>query len=314
MSPFGSKARRAAIEEAIATLTERVDALERALVDRAPASEIERLNYAFDLIADRAPASEVHRLNRAFELIEHMAPASEIERLNYAFELLGQRPPATETYVASLESERIVEVPWALGKYRGERRVAEVGYAFAEEHYLRLLLALDIPFLVGIDAAAPPDPLRVEAFHRVQADMLHDCIQSSSFDLVLCISTLEHIGRDNTAYGLDKSVSSSGAAPDIVAVRAMAGWVAPRGRLLLTVPFGRFEDHGWFINYDRKHLDDVLEASNLTVIEASFFGWMPGGWRQVEPEVLTNRGYRSHGASHAGGVALIELQNDGKKP
>ena len=311
MTLGSSKGRLAALEAAIAEITDRLALLEKAVSDRAPSSEIERLNHAFELIAERAPASEVERLNLAFDQIADRAPASEIKRLNHVFDLLARRPPPSETYLASTASERLVEVPWVLGKYRGEQRVAEVGYAFAEQHYLGLLLGLGIPFLVGIDAAMPAGPRHMVALHQVQASVLNDCVRASSFELVLCISTLEHIGRDNTAYGLDDGKTDSTATPDLDAIGAMARWVSPQGRLLLSVPYGRFEDHGWFINYDREHLDEVIAASQLNVVEESFYGWLPGGWLQVESGALSNRGYRSLGASHAGGVALVEFQREG---
>lgn len=313
MTRRSSKDRIAALEAAIAQVSDRLDSLEKSVADRAPGSEIERLNHAFDLIADRAPASEIERLDQAYALIAERAPASEIERLNYAFDLIADRAPASEIERLNLlfeligrASERVVEVPWVLGKYRGEGRVLEVGYAFAEEHYLRALVEMDIPFLVGVDAAPSPRAADVLRFHQVRSDILHPCFGAQTFDLILCVSTIEHIGRDNTRYGLDQGHEDSH--PDHAAIRAMAGWLAPAGRLLLTVPFGRFEDHGWLINYDMDRLDALIKASELDVEEMTFYAWQPGGWDEVQPEALRDRGYRSLGAAHAAGVALVELQ------
>jgi hypothetical protein len=316
--PRVSRAERLdALETAIAGLSARLDQLADIVADRAPASEVDRLNQAYDhisrafeLISDRAPASEVERLDhafnllaRAFELISDRAPASEVGRLDHAFNLLDQ---AFRLIVDRRPSERIVEVPWVLGKYQGEPRVLEIGYAFAEEHYLLGLIELDIPFLVGIDAAESPIPPERFSFHRIRGDILDSCIRPGSFDLILCVSTIEHIGRDNARYGL----SSGGGvvSPDHSAMRAMAEWLSPSGRILLTVPFGKFEDVGWLINYDLDHLSDLIKTSELDLAELLFFGWMPGGWREVEPDELKDRGYKSVGASDAAGVALVELR------
>ena len=97
-------------------------------------------------------------------------------------------------------------------------------------------------------------------------------------------------------------------------MRNLARWVAPGGRLLITVPFGRFEDHGWLINYDMEHLEALIEVSGLTPGETRFFGWQPGVWQEVEPAKLAGRGYGSFGATHASGVALIELLRPADKP
>jgi len=314
MTRGSSRDRIAAVEAAIAQICQRLELLEKSV---APSSEIDRLNYAFELLADRAPASEVERLNHAFELIDQKAPASEIARLNDAFDLIAQSAPASEVerlnYAIELianfrASERVVEVPWILDKYRGEKRVLEVGHAFAEEHYLECLANLEIPFLVGIDAAASPRPRAVLPFHQIRGDVLHSCVRPGSFDLVLCVSTIEHIGRDNTRYGLDSGRDEQ--SPDHQAIRTLADWLGPGGRLLLTVPFGRFEDHGWLINYDIEHLESLIEASCLSTREMTFYGWMPGGWREVMPDDLKDRSYKSLGASHAAGVALVELFKD----
>jgi len=322
MAKTSNTQRLEALESAIAEVSARLDQLEMAVAARAPVSEVERLNHAFDLISDRAPASEIERLNQAYELISDRAPASEIGRLNHAYELIAEaldlisgRAPATEVerlnHAFDLisdrrQSERIVEVPWVLGKYQGEQRVLEIGFAYAEDHYLQALVDLQIQFLVGIDAAESPWPRDRFPFHRIQGDLLHGCIAPHTFELILCVSTIEHIGRDNTRYGLDANRDVS--APDQMAMRSMSEWLEPGGRLLLTVPFGKFEDVGWLINYDMDHLTDLIKSSQLDIVEQRYFGWMPGGWVETEPAELGNRGYKSMGAGDAAGVALVELQ------
>ena len=193
-----------------------------------------------------------------------------------------------------------------LGKYQGEQRVLEIGFAYAEDHYLQALVDLDIPFLVGIDATESSRPRARFPFHLIQGDILVSCIAPSSFELILCVSTIEHIGRDNTRYGLDGGRGLS--APDQMAMQSMAEWLEPGGRLLLTVPFGKYEDVGWLINYDMDHLTDLIKSSQLDIMEQRFFGWIPGGWGEVEPAELKGRGDKSMGAGDAAGVALVELQ------
>lgn len=297
-------------------LEQRLDQLEASASNHAPMSEVERLNHAFDLIAGKSPVSEVERLNKAFELIEGRALASESERLDRAFDLIEERAPSSEidrlNHAIDLianhrPSERIVEIPWVLSKYEGEERVLEVGYAFAEDHYLRNLVSLAIPLFVGIDAAASPRAEDLLAsIAQVRGDVLQGCFRPGSFELILCVSTIEHIGRDNSIYGIEMHHSFD--EPDIEAMQAMSQWLGPSGRLLLTVPYGRYEDHGWLINYDKEHLERLLASSELEVEERRFFGWAPGGWREVESDEIADRGYQSLGASHAAGVALVELR------
>src|SRR5215207_9361507 len=50
--------------------------------------------------------------------------------------------------------ERVVEVAWTLGRYRGERRVLDVGFAHAEPLYLAALAELGADAIVGVDIVA----------------------------------------------------------------------------------------------------------------------------------------------------------------
>lgn len=140
-------------------------------------------------------------------------------------------------------TERTVEIPWALARYRGEQRVLDVGSAWTEEEeYLKGLAALGAAQLVGVDAALPPRGQL--PFELVQADVRQLPFAGSSFELVFCISTLEHIGFDNSVYGLSAERDPAGMAK---ALRELRRVLTVDGRLLVTVPCGELEDHGWFL-------------------------------------------------------------------
>ena len=47
------------------------------------------------------------------------------------------------------DTERCIEIPWAISCYRGEKRVLDVGYANAEDRYLNGPSLLSIPQLYG---------------------------------------------------------------------------------------------------------------------------------------------------------------------
>ena len=100
-----------------------------------------------------------------------------------------QAPPETD--------ERVVEVPWVLSRLRSAGRVLEIGYAFAETAYLGALLRSGVE-LVGADLATRD----LNGLETVEADVRDLPFPSNSFDQVLLVSTLEHIGADNERYGL----------------------------------------------------------------------------------------------------------------
>ena len=85
--------------------------------------------------------------------------------------------------------------------------------------------------------------------------------RTSSFDQALLVSTLEHVGADNTGYGLSVERRPGLACRGIARARPRA---SAGGRLLVTVPLGEPGDHGWF------RLDDV-DGWNGLFAEAGLF-------------------------------------------
>jgi len=132
-------------------------------------------------------------------------------------------------------------------------------------------------------------------FDDLRATLLRDAI----FDTIVCISTLEHIGLDNTrlytADGRYAERDLTGFKPAILEMRRM---LAPGGRLLLTVPFGRAEDHGWLQQFDAAGLDRVAEAFGGEPTERTFFRYSPGGWQRTESADCADCSYFD---VHAGG-------------
>ncbi|MBI4261457.1 MAG: methyltransferase domain-containing protein [Actinobacteria bacterium] len=173
-------------------------------------------------------------------------------------------------------TERLIEIPWMLSRWRGERRVLDVGYAYASLTWLSGLLDLPIPSLHGIDMAT----LSVPHMHRVRADVRSMPYRDNSFDLIYCVSTIEHIGRDNTRYGLPPEPPDPDA--DGAAMLEMARVLAPFGRLMVSVPLGRREDHGWFTQYDIDGWNALLRRTPFEVQEQEHFKLTPEGWVWVK--------------------------------
>lgn len=98
-----------------------------------------------------------------------------------------------------------------------------------------------------------------------------------AFDRVVSISTLEHVGMDNTRYGASVE-HVPGSATDAVA--EMWRVLTPGGELLVTVPYGRAVEHGWFRVFDAESLGALLDPVGSNVELRHFYydrGWVEGG-------------------------------------
>jgi SAM-dependent methyltransferase len=186
----------------------------------------------------------------------------------------GERP--RELTAPPDTDERAIEIPWTLARLRDEARVLDVGYAFAEPAYLVGLVEAAAGEPVGVDLAEREVP----GLRGVVADVRDLPFERGSFEVALLVSTLEHVGRDNTVYGLGDERDEGGAAR---ALRELARVLARGGRLLVTVPVGEEEEHDWFVQHDLEGWLALFAEGGFLVWEHEIYELGPDGWRS-EPD------------------------------
>ena len=192
-------------------------------------------------------------------------------------------------------TERVVEIPWTLRRLPAdERRVLDIGTAYAPVIYQWLLSRQ--PQAVEI---ADLNDNYVPVLHRHVADVRNLPFADDSFDVALCLSTLEHVGMDNTNYGIE-----SGGGGDVDALREL-GRVARR--VIVTVPAGSDEDMGWQRQYAPHTFRRVVDEAGLIVEQLEVFAHdQVSGWRPTNEDSVGSRTY-GQGACAAAAVICAEL-------
>lgn len=155
-------------------------------------------------------------------------------------------------------TERAVEVPIAqalVDRHRGAR-ILEVGNVLS--HYRR------------------QDHLVVDKYERRPGVLGRDVLDLADlgpFDLVVAISTLEHVGRDEEPRDPGKAVE---------AIQALRSLLARKGRLVLTVPVGYHSD-----------LDRALQLGQVPVarLRALRRDRLGPHWREVPADTVWGAAY-----------------------
>jgi len=253
----------------------------------AEPSDEQFVQHAYALVLRRAPEPEAREralaklregtLSRA-TLLHELTSSAEAERVRLLDDGVAfargarergerprwlQAPPGTD--------ERVVELPWVLARLSG-RRALEVGYAFAEAPYLAALLRAGFDELAGVDLAEADVP----GMATTRADVRELPFGDGSFDLVLCVSTLEHVGADVSRYGVG---AGGDGGSRLQALRELRRVLTPRGRMLLTVPCGEPGNHGWFRQDDVRGWTRLVARAGFFVEEQEVYELHEEGWR-----------------------------------
>jgi len=267
--------------------TSDADFVERAFRDilRRPADD-EARERALTKLADGtlSRATFLHELATAPETAR-VRQLDDAIALGLAARARGE--PLTWLQAPAGTDERVIEVPWVLSRLVPSGRVLEVGYAFAEAPYLAALLRSGVE-LVGVDLAGRD----VEGMERVQADVRDLPLPDADVDQALLVSTLEHVGADNSGYGLEAEEAPASRAD---ALRELGRVLRPRARLLVTVPLGEPGDHGWFRLDDVAGWNGLFASAGLFVEEQEAYELTADGWRAAPGFRAEGVGYGDHG-------------------
>ncbi len=176
-------------------------------------------------------------------------------------------------------SERIVEVPFVHRNlpYPFRGKLLDVGYRESEIIFQTASLGFDA---WGIDIRPPA--AEFPGAHLVEGDVITYPFEPKSFDVVIGLSTFEHIGL--TAYG-NTAKDPDG---DLHAIQAVHRILKPTGRFLLTVPFGQHGATDWYRVYDHAALLRVLNGSGMKIEQENYWTkrgdvqWVPTPWKEAE--------------------------------
>lgn len=209
--------------------------------------------------------------------------------------------------------ERAIEIPIALdymATLEKKDKILEVGNTLS--HYENSLSEY-----IGIRPRRIVDKFEI-ALGVDNVDFM-DIPSEEKYDAIVSVSTVEHIGQgiepSSKAYGEPIQIRDMEA--PLKAIAKIYDLLAIGGKALITVPFGKLIDGGWYIQFDRLYLESLITkyqippAAISTVFLRILDMEVPSSnpreiWIEEQKENLQNVEY-NYPYPCANAVALIEL-------
>jgi len=217
--------------------------------------------------------------------------------------------------------ERVVEYPWVASRLRpGGHWVLDAGSTLAVPSVLRRLTGR-MGRAVVLSLALEDAP--VVGVRYVLGDLRALPFADGSFEQITCISTLEHVGLDNAIYTAGRSHREAQPDDFRAALRELRRVLRPGGNLLLTVPYGRYENLGWMQQFDADLVAETITTFRGEVREVCYYRYARRGWQVAAAEECRDAAYhdvRAHSgpaadrAAAARAVALLDLHRPVTEP
>jgi SAM-dependent methyltransferase len=126
-----------------------------------------------------------------------------------------------------------------------------------------------------------PEPISLTALgvSYVYEDFRDSCFKNNHFDWIVSLSTLEHIGMDNTMlYTDDASKREESPLSYLDAIRELKRILKHGGHLYISVPFGEAKSYGWFQIFNAPMIDTLIKEFAPASYEEVHFKYLPQGW------------------------------------
>jgi hypothetical protein len=216
--------------------------------------------------------------------------------------------------------ERVVEYPWIFGHLSSAKevrpRILDAGSILNHDFILRK------PPVRGSDLTimtlAPEKHCQwYDQISYVYGDLRNTFFKDETFDAVICISTIEHVGLDNTMlYTADRNRNERDDEGFIAAAREFRRILNRGGTCYISFPFGKRQNLGWYQVFDASMVEQLLKAFQPTSYEIEYFGYSANGWQRAKAEELSNavvfdvhsgQGLGEDGAASSRAIACLRL-------
>jgi len=215
-------------------------------------------------------------------------------------------------------TERVVEYPWMLSRLSLQSStILDAGSTLNFEYLLNHAYLSEKQVVIYTLSPAGENRIVRPNVSYIYGDLRQTILNNDTFDEIVCISTIEHVGMDNTLLYTKDNVYREKKSNDFeLTIKELKRLLKPQGKLLLTVPYGRFQDIGWLQQFNNSMVTRLIKIFDGTACAVTYYKYYSSGWQWATEEECADAEYHDpaatktaalDGAVAARAVACIEL-------
>ncbi|OQA78595.1 MAG: hypothetical protein BWY32_01915 [bacterium ADurb.Bin243] len=215
--------------------------------------------------------------------------------------------------------ERAVEYPWLFSRLNdGFEYLLDAG-SFLNFDYILSNSKMKNKKIFISTLAPESSSFWNKGISYIYEDLRRTCYRDALFDTIVCCSTLEHVGLDNTMlYTGDTEKNENKTRTYLNVISEFKRILKPGGRVFITVPYGKNLNFKWFQVFDGAMIDDAVKTFDGSSASISYFIYKNDGWSMCEKtaadgnedffDIHTSSKYYPDYLAFSRAIACVELK------
>lgn len=213
--------------------------------------------------------------------------------------------------------ERMVEYPWMLSRLP-ENAVNLLDAGSTLNHHFILNHAALRGKNISIITLAPEEQcFWQKRISYVYGDLRSTCFRDGYFDVIVCLSVLEHVGLDNTRYDSGSDASLRNPQAYLEVIREFRRVLKRGGVCLITVPYGKYQIRHWLQVFDSPMITGIMNAFSPSKYDIFYFSYHhDDGWQRSSSDKAAEATYFDLNAdtpwpgcpAGAGAICCLEMK------
>lgn len=188
--------------------------------------------------------------------------------------------------------ERVIEYKWIFNELKKSKKILNLLDAGSTLNFPQIINKIKLRYKITIQTLYPEN----YAFYEDGVSYIYDDLTKKNFnrnffDIITCISTLEHVGYDNSKYSINKKKTSSknNSQAYLKVIENFKFSLKKKGLLLITIPYGTHREFDNLQVFDDRKIKKIINKFNPRKFYLRYVTYNNGSWKECSSkECLIN--------------------------